>query len=88
MPYGSEGRRAQIFVAVLGASNYTFACATIHQRLEDWISALVRALAFIGGVPQLIVPNNARALIADPDRYEPRASLTVQDLAHHYDTAV
>jgi transposase len=88
LPYGSEGQRAQIFVAVLGASNYTFACATAHQRLEDWIGALVRALAFIGGVPQLIVPDNARALIADPDRYEPRASLTVQDLAHHYDTAV
>lgn len=88
VPYGGEGQRAQIFVAVLGASNYTFACATAHQRLEDWIGALVRALGFIGGVPQLIVPDNARALIADPDRYEPRASLTVQDLAHHYDTAV
>ncbi|WP_116810915.1 IS21 family transposase [Steroidobacter cummioxidans] len=88
VPYGSEGQRAQIFVAVLGASNYTFACATAHQRLEDWIGALVRALTFIGGVPQLIVPDNARAMIAHPDRYEPRASLTVQDLAHHYDTAV
>jgi transposase len=88
VPYGCEGDRAQIFVAVLGASNYTFACATAHQRLEDWTGALVRALEYIEGVPALIVPDNARALIADPDRYEPRASATLADLAAHYGTAV
>src|SRR5579872_5347006 len=88
VPYGREGDRAQIFVAVLGASNYTFACATAHQRLEDWTAALVRALEFIQGVPTLIVPDNARALIADPDRYEPRASATIADFAAHYGTAV
>jgi transposase len=68
--YGREGDRAQIFVATLGASNYTFACATAHQRLIDWTGALVRALEYIDGVPALIVPENAKALIADPDRYE------------------
>lgn len=88
VPYGREGDRAQIFVAVLGASNYTFACATAHQRLEDWIAALVRALEFFAGVPALIVPDNARALIADPDRYEPRASATITDFAAHYGTVV
>lgn len=88
LAYGREGDRAQIFVAVLGASNYTFACATAHQRLEDWTGALVRALDYIDGVPALIVPDNARALIADPDRYEPRASATIADLAAHYGTAV
>lgn len=85
--YGDE-ERAQIFVAVLGASNYTFACATAHQRLEDWTGALVRAMEFMAGVTTLIVPDNARALIADPDRYEPRASATIQDLAAHYGTAI
>ena len=49
---------------------------------------MVRALEFIEGVPQLIVPDNARALIADPDRYEPRASDTVLDFARHYGTSV
>ena len=88
VPYGREGDRAQIFVAALGASHYTFACATAHQRLIDWTGALVRALEFIDGVPALIVPDNARALIADPDRYEPRASATIEDLARHYGTAV
>jgi transposase len=86
--YGREGDRAQIFVATLGASNYTFACATAHQRLVDWTGALVRALEYIDGVPALIVPDNAKALIADPDRYEPRASATVADLARHYGTAI
>lgn len=86
--YGQDGDRAQIFVATLGASNYTFACATARQRLVDWIGALVRALEYFGGVPALIVPDNARALIADPDRYEPRASATVEDFSRHYGTAV
>jgi transposase len=86
--FGREGDRAQIFVATLGASNYTFACATAHQRLIDWTGALVRALDYIDGVPALIVPDNARALIADPDRYEPRASATIEDLSRHYGTAV
>lgn len=85
--YG-DGERAQIFVGVLGASNYTFACATARQTLDDWVEGLVRALEYVEGVPALIVPDNARALIADPDRYEPRASVTVADLASHYGTAV
>lgn len=83
-----DGRRANVFVAALGASSYTFACATPSQKLEDWIHALVRALDFIGGVTQLIVPDNARALIAEPDRYEPRASNTVLDFARHYSTSI
>lgn len=83
-----DGTRAQIFVAAMGASSYTFACATAAQKLEDWVEGLVRCLAFYGGVPQLIVPDNPRALIADPDRYEPRAGQTVLDLARHYGTSV
>lgn len=84
----TDGSRAQVFVAAMGASSYTFACATEAQRLEDWIGAMVRALAFYGGVPQLIVPDNPRALIADPDRYEPRANQTVLDFARHYGTSI
>jgi transposase len=83
-----DGSRANVFVAAMGASSYTFACATPSQKLQDWIEGLVRALEFVQGVPQLIVPDNARALIADPDRYEPRASDTVLDFARHYGTSV
>ena len=84
----SDGSRAFIFVAAMAASSFVFACATLAQRMEDWIACMVRALHFYGGVPQLIVPDNPRALIASPDRYEPRANDTVQDFARYYATSV
>jgi len=84
----TDGTRGQVFVADLGASSYTFACVTADQSMRSWLGAIGRALRFIGGVPQLIVPDNARALIADPNRYEPRANDTVLDFARHYDVSV
>lgn len=83
-----DGSRAQVFVSAMAASSYVFACATPAQRLDDWIECMVRALHFYGGVPQLIVPDNARAVIATPDRYEPQANRTVQDMARYYGTSV
>ena len=56
--------------------------------MADWLGACAQALTFIGGVPQLIVPDNPRALIANPNRYEPRANDTVEDFARHYGTSV
>lgn len=83
----ADGGRAHIFVAALGASSYTFACATARETMADWLGATAAALAFIGGVPQLIVPDTPRALIADANRYEPRANDTVLDFARHYGTS-
>jgi transposase len=80
--------RAQIFVAVLGASNYTYACATLTQSAPDWVGSLIAALEFFGGVPALIVPDQPRALIARPDRYEPEVSRLVEELCTHYGTTV
>ena len=82
------GGVANISVAALGASSFTYACATTRQSLADWLYGCGRALQFIGGVPQLIVPDNPRALINDPNRYEPRANETVEDFARHYGTSV
>lgn len=79
--------RAHIFVAALGASSYTFAHATPRETMADWLGSTARALSYFGGVPQLIVPDNPRALIANPNRYEPRANETVQDFARHYGTS-
>jgi transposase len=79
---------AHVFVAVLGASCYTFACATRGETMADWIGSLVNALGYVGGVPELIIPDNPRALIADPDRYEPRPNRTTLDFARHYATVV
>jgi transposase len=84
----TDGNRAHIFVAALGASSYTFACATPRETMTDWLESTVRALSFIGGVPQMIVPDNPRALIADANRYEPRSNDTVLDFARHYGTSV
>lgn len=83
-----EIREAQIFVAVLGASNYTYAEATWTQGLPDWIGSHLRAFAFLGGVPELVVPDNLRAGVSKAHRYEPDTNPTYQDMATHYGVAV
>ena len=80
--------QAQIFVATLGASGYSFACATPRQTTADWIGAQVLALEFIGGAPKLIVPDQARALIKSPDNYDPEPNPTYAEFAKHYKCAV
>lgn len=79
---------AQIFVAALGASNYTFACATLRQTTADWIGAQVLALEYFCGVPKLIVPDQARALIKSPDRYDPEPTRLYEEFASHYGCAL
>jgi transposase len=77
-----------IFVAALGASNYTYAEARWTETLPDWIGAHVNALAAIGGVPKALVPDNLKAGITKPSRYEPGINRTYQDLADHYGCVV
>ena len=83
-----EITQAQIFVATLGASNYTYACATPRQTTADWIAAQVQTLEFIGGAPKLIVPDQTRSLIKTPDRYDPEPNRTYEEFARHYGCAV
>ena len=83
-----EVRQAQIFVAVLGASNYTYAEATWSQSLPDWIGSHVRTFRFLGGVPELVVPDNLRAGVSKAHRYEPDTNPTYQDMASHYGVAI
>lgn len=83
-----EVREAQIFVAVLGASNYTYAEATWSQQLPDWIGAHVRAFQFLGGTPEAVVPDNLKSGVTKAHRYEPDLNPTYQDLASHYGVAV
>jgi transposase len=84
----TDGSRAHIFVCALGASGYTFAYATARETTADWLSATAQALRFYGGVVELIVPDNPKAMIANADRYEPRANDTVLDFARHYGCSV
>ncbi len=87
-PKTGEVREAQLFVAVLGASNYTFAEATWTQTLPDWIGSHVRAFAFLGGVPGQIVSDNLKSGVTKACFYEPVVNRTYADMAAHYDTAV
>jgi len=83
-----EVREAQIFVAVLGASNFTFVEATWTQGLPDWIGSHRRCLEFLGGVPALIIPDNIKSGVTSPCFYDPELNRTYQKLAEHYGTAV
>jgi transposase len=83
-----EIRTAQIFVAVLGASNYTYAEATWSQGLGDWIGSHVRAFAYFDGVPAILVPDNLRSGVSKAHRYEPDLNPTYLELANHYGVAV
>ena len=83
-----EIRRAEIFVAVLGASSYTYAEAAWSQSLPDWIAVHVGMLGFLGGVPRQLVSDNLRAGITRACFYEPLVNRTYADMAAHYGAVV
>lgn len=87
---GSTGevRRAQIFVAVMGASNHTYAEATYTQSLPDWLGSHARAFEFLGGVPQMVVPDNLKSGVSKACRYDPDVNPAYQQLAAHYGVAI
>ena len=87
-PKTGEITEAQIFLATLGASNYTFAEASLSQDLPSWIKSHVHAFEFFGGVAEILVPDNLKAGVTNPCRYEPDINPTYQDLAEHYGTTV
>ena len=81
-------RPAVIFVAVLGASNYTYIEAAWSQSLDDWLMAHVRAFEFFDGVPAVVVPDNLKAGVDRAHRYEPDLNPSYAELAAHYGVAV
>jgi len=80
--------KAPLFVAVLGASSYTFAEATPSQDLNCWIGSHIHALDFMGGVPEIAVPDNTKTGVKHPCRYEPELNATYRELAEHYGFAI
>ncbi len=78
----------QLFVAALGASSCTYAEATLTQGLPDWIGAHVRAFAFFGGVPDMVVSDNLKSGITKACFYEPAVNRSYAEMAAHYDTAI
>lgn len=81
-------RSAQVFVATLGHSGYTFVEATWSQTVADWLGSHRRALEFIGGVPAAVVPDNLKSGVVRAHRYNPDVNPSYQDLASHYGFAV
>jgi len=79
---------AYLFVATMGASNYTYAQAVPSQDLFVWISLHINAFQFLGAVPMITVPDNLKAGVSRPCRYEPDLNPTYQDMASHYGTTI
>jgi len=87
-PDSGEFKKAQIFVAVLGASNYTFAHASWSQKQSDWINAHVKAFEFFGGVTEIVVPDNLKSAVRKTHRYTPDLNPAYQQMASFYQTAI
>ena len=87
-PQGGPPQAGHLFVAVLGASSYTYAEATHDEQLSNWIGAHVRAFEFYQGVPALIVPDNTKTGVTRACRYDPDLNPTYQEMAMHYGVGV
>ena len=87
-PVSGEVQQGQVFVAVLGASNYTYAEVTQSQSSGDWLLSHRRALEFFGGVPKVVVPDNLKAGVKSACRYEPELNPAYAEFAAHYGLAV
>jgi len=87
-PTTGEITQVELFVAVLGASNYTFAEATHTQQVPDFIGSMTRALTFLGGVPNAIVPDQLKSAVVGACRYDPAIQRTTAELGRHYGTTI
>lgn len=87
-PNSGEVRQAQIFLAVMGASCFTYVEATWSQRLPDWIGSHVRAFDFLGGVPELVIPDNLKSGVTRACRYDPDLNPTYREMASYFGTAI
>jgi transposase len=87
-PQTGKFRKAQVFVAVLGLSNYTYAEATWDQSSSSWIGSHIRAFEYFQGVPKVIIPDNLKAAVIKANRYESQINPTYLNLAIHYSTAI
>jgi transposase len=83
-----QTREVELFVMVLGASNYVYAEASYTQRLPEFVGSTIRGFEFYGAVPEVIVPDQLRSAVKGPDRYEPDINETYLEMAQHYGVAV
>lgn len=84
----SEVQEVQFFVAILGASQYTYAEASMSQQKEDFVASVENAMRFFQGTPAAIVPDNLKSAVVRTSRFEPTINETLADLAEHYETTI
>lgn len=87
-PLTGEVVEVELFVAVLGASSYTYAEATYTQRLPDWIASNTRALVFFGGAPNAVVPDQLKSAVTVACKYDPGVQKTFDEWSRHYETTI
>ena len=87
-PQTGEITSLEVFVAILGASGYTYVEACASQKREDFISCIVNALNFYGGVPRAIVTDNLKSAVTKSDKYEPILNESLLSLGLHYNTTI
>lgn len=87
-PETGEVTEVELFVGVLGASNYTFAEATLSQAVPDFCASTVRALEYFGAAPAIAVPDQLRSAVKRPDRYDPDINDAFAELGQHYGMAI
>ena len=87
-PLTGETIEAELFVSVLGASSYIFACAVLDQTVESFVSCNIKALEYYGGCPDCLVPDNMKAAVTHACYYDPEINKTLAAMARHYNIAV
>jgi transposase len=87
-PGSGEIEHAYVYVAVLGASNYTYAEATMAQDLESWVALTRNALEFLEGSAEIWVPDNLKAGVSRTCRDEPDTNPTYSEMAEYYGAVV
>lgn len=87
-PKTGERTKAELFVAALGASSYTFAEASLSQTVAEWTASHVRMSEHFGGVSEIWVPDNLKSGVTKPDRYEPLLNETYRECAQHYGACI
>jgi len=87
-PETGEVTEVELFVGVLGASNYTFAEATMSQTVPDFCASTVRTLEYFGAAPAWMVPDQLRSAVKRPDRYDPDINDAFAELGQHYGVAI
>jgi transposase len=87
-PKTGDRVEVELFVAVMGASNFTYAEATATQRSPDWIASHVRLVDYLGGVPRVVVPDQLKSGVVIASRYEPAIQRTYEEWSQHYATTI